>query len=166
MLDRCAFLAACSTAGLARPLFPGVLWGLAADKAKVTADLIDAAAHIADVPIAEDQKQMLLDRLNAQIGDYEAVHKLQNSNAVAPALVFDPVLPGRKLPTTRLSMRISAAPAVHAAGVAKNLEEVAFSTASRNLELQDCIMPCFREIREVSLLAAVRPRLAASTVPL
>src|SRR5208282_1176584 len=135
MLDRRTFLAACSGAGLTSTLFPGVLLGLAADKPKITADLIDAAARIADVPIAEDQKQMLLDGLNAQVGDYEAVHKLQISNSVAPALVFDPVLPGRKLPTARVPMRISAAPAAPAAGVPKNLEDAAFSTARELAEL-------------------------------
>src|SRR5208282_3632123 len=55
--------------------------------------------------------------------------------SVAHALVFDPVLPGRKLPTARAPMRISSAPAVHAAGVPKNLEEVAFSTARELAEL-------------------------------
>src|SRR5208282_784410 len=135
MLNRRHFLATCSGAGLTSTLFPGVLLGLAADKPKITADLIDAAARIAGVPIAEDQKQMLLDGLNSQVGDYEAVHKLQIPNSVAPALVFDPVLPGRKLPTARAPMRISSAPAVHAAGVPKNLEEVAFSTARELAEL-------------------------------
>ncbi len=32
MLNRRSFLAACSTAGLASPLFPGVLWGMAAEQ--------------------------------------------------------------------------------------------------------------------------------------
>jgi Asp-tRNA(Asn)/Glu-tRNA(Gln) amidotransferase A subunit family amidase len=135
MLDRRTFLAACSGAGLASPLFPGVLWGLAADKPKVTAELIDAAARIADVPIAEDQKKMLLDGLNEQVAGYEAIYKLQMANSVAPALVFDPVLPGRKLPTGRQPMRLSAAPAIPAAGVPKNLEEIAFLTARELAEL-------------------------------
>jgi Asp-tRNA(Asn)/Glu-tRNA(Gln) amidotransferase A subunit family amidase len=129
MLDRRAFLAACSGAGLTSTLFPGVLWGMAADKPKITAELIDAAARIADVPIAEEQKKMLLDGMNEQAAGYEAIYKLHIPNSVAPAFVFDPVLPGRKLPTGRLPMRISAAPAVHAAGIPKNLEELAFSTA-------------------------------------
>ncbi len=129
MLDRRSFLAACSGAGLTTTLFPGVLWGMAADTPQITADMIDAAAHVADVPIAEEQKKMLLSALNDQAGRYEAIHKLHIANSVAPALVFDPVLPGRKLPSARLPMRISAAPAIHAAGVPKNLEELAFATA-------------------------------------
>jgi Asp-tRNA(Asn)/Glu-tRNA(Gln) amidotransferase A subunit family amidase len=129
MLDRRAFLAACSGAGLTSTLFPGVLWGLAADKPQITADMIDAAARIADVPIAEDQKKMLLGPLNEQLASDEAIHKLHIANSVAPALVFDPVLPGRKLPSARLLTRISAAPAIHASGAPKNLEELAFATA-------------------------------------
>ena len=135
MFDRRAFLAACSVAGLSSPLFPGVLWAVAADKPKITAELIDAAARIADVPIAEDQKQMLLDGLNEQVAGYAKIAELKMANSVASALVFDPVLPGRKLPAGKLPIRMSAAPAVHASGVPKNLEELAFATARELAEL-------------------------------
>jgi len=135
MLDRRTFLAACSGAGLASTLLPGVLLGLAAEKPKITPELIDAAARIAGVAIAEDQKQMLLDGLNDQLEGYEAIHKLAIPNSVSPALVFDPVLAGRKFSVAGGPMRLSAAPAVHAGAAPKNLEDVAFLTARELAEL-------------------------------
>jgi len=128
MLDRRAFLAACSGAGLTSTLFPGVLWGMATDKPKITAELIDAAARIADVPIAEDQKKMLLDGLNEQVTGYAEIQKLQMLNSVAPALSFDPVLPGRKLPSVAQPMRISPATPFLRTFVPKGIEEVPFQT--------------------------------------
>jgi Asp-tRNA(Asn)/Glu-tRNA(Gln) amidotransferase A subunit family amidase len=132
MLDRRKFLAACSGAGLTSTLFPGVLWSLAAEKNKVTREMIDEAALVADVPIADEQKQILIDGLNEQIAGYTEIFKLHIPNQVAPALVFDPVLPGRKLETVRRPMRLSA---VHADGVPKNLEDAAFYSVRQLAEL-------------------------------
>ena len=135
MLDRRAFLGACSAAGLASPLFPGVLWGLASEKPKLTKDMIDAAARIADVPIADEQKQMLLDGLNDQIPDYESIHKLAMPNSAAPALVFEPLVPEKNMTAMRQPMRLSIAPAIGAAHVPKTLEDVAFYSARELAEL-------------------------------
>ena len=52
MMDRRSFLAACSSFGLTSTLLPGVLWAMAEEKGKVTREMIDNAAKIADVPIA------------------------------------------------------------------------------------------------------------------
>src|SRR5262249_39559543 len=64
MLDRRAFLAVCSRLGLTTTLLPGVLWAMADEKGKVTRAMIDSAAFIADVPIADEYKDMMLDSLN------------------------------------------------------------------------------------------------------
>src|SRR5215471_5363530 len=56
MLDRRAFLAVCSRLGLTTTLLPGALWAMADEKSKVTRDMIDHAAFIADVPIADEYK--------------------------------------------------------------------------------------------------------------
>jgi len=49
--------------GLAGTLLPGVLWAQAQAQgaAKITKEMIDNAASIADVAIADDYKQMMLD---------------------------------------------------------------------------------------------------------
>jgi Asp-tRNA(Asn)/Glu-tRNA(Gln) amidotransferase A subunit family amidase len=66
--------------------------------------------------------------------DYEAIYALKIPNQVAPAVIFDPVLPGMKLPTEKRPMRISAAPSV-STGAPKNLEDVAFYSVRALAEL-------------------------------
>src|SRR6266481_6467044 len=109
MLDRRNFMKTCSGMGLAGTLFPGVLWAQAQTQGakKITKEMIDDAAAIADVPIADDYKEMMLENLNDQFKGYEEIHKLHIPNFVEPALLFDPVLPGMKFETSRKPLRMS-----------------------------------------------------------
>ena len=135
MLDRRRFLAACSGLGLGSTLLPGVLWTLADDKDKVTIEMIDEAAAIADVPLPAEYRQMMVDTLNEHVKNYEEIYKLHIPNSVAPALVFDPVLASTKFETEKRPLRISAAPAIAASGVPKNLEDVCFHSVRDLAEL-------------------------------
>jgi Asp-tRNA(Asn)/Glu-tRNA(Gln) amidotransferase A subunit family amidase len=104
-LDRRSFLAACSSAGVTSALFPGVLYTLAAQgqeasgtdqskPPKITPEMIDAAAVLAGVgPFTAEQKKMMIDGLVDQNGSYKAIRKLKLPNSVAPAYVFQPLLP-------------------------------------------------------------------------
>jgi len=104
-LDRRSFLAACSSAGVTSALFPGVLYTLAAQgqeasgtdqskPPKITPEMIDAAAVLAGVgPFNAEQKKMMIDGLVDQNGSYKAIRKLKLPNSVAPAYVFQPLLP-------------------------------------------------------------------------
>src|SRR2546422_925664 len=136
MLDRRNFMKTCSGMGLAGTLFPGVLWAQAEAQGakKITKEMIDNAAAIADVPIADEYKEMMLESLNDQAKGYEEIYKLHIPNSVDPALVFDPVLPGMKFETERKPMRLSKAPSV-AAEVPKNLEDLAFASVRELAEL-------------------------------
>jgi Asp-tRNA(Asn)/Glu-tRNA(Gln) amidotransferase A subunit family amidase len=135
MLDRRRFLAACSGLGLGSTLLPGVLWTLADDKDKVTIEMIDEAAAIADVPLPAEYRQMMVDALNEHVKGYEEIYKLHIPNNVAPALVFDPVLASTKFETEKRPLRISVAPAIAASGVPKNLEDLCFHSARDLAEL-------------------------------
>ena len=135
MLDRRAFLAVCSRFGLTSTLLPGVLWAMADEKGKVTRQMIDSASFIADVPIADEYKDMMLDSLTDYTKSYDAIYALKIPNQVAPALIFDPVLPGMKLETERRAMKISAAAGVKTGGAPKNLEDVAFASVRELAEL-------------------------------
>jgi len=73
MLDRRAFLAVCSRLGLTSTLLPGVLWAMADQKPKITREMIDSAARIADVPIADEYKDMMLEGLNGYTESFEAI---------------------------------------------------------------------------------------------
>ncbi|HEY2496796.1 MAG TPA: amidase [Candidatus Angelobacter sp.] len=134
MLDRRAFLAACSRLGLTATLLPGVLWALADEKGKVTREMIDSAAAIADVHIADEYKDMMLEDLNSYTEGFDAIYALKIKNDVAPAIIFDPVLPGMKFETQQRPMKISAAPNI-AGAAPRNLEDIAFFSVRQLAEL-------------------------------
>jgi Asp-tRNA(Asn)/Glu-tRNA(Gln) amidotransferase A subunit family amidase len=134
MLDRRAFFAVCSRFGLTATLLPGTLWALADKKEKVTRDMIDNAAFIADVHISDEYKDMMLDSLNNFPQSFDAIYNLHIPNQVAPALVFDPVPAGTKLETRRQQPAFSPAPNLSGAAP-KNLEDVAFCTVRQLAEL-------------------------------
>src|SRR5436305_13473176 len=136
MVDRRNFMRTCSGTGLAGTLFPGVLWAQAQAQGatKITKEMIDNAAAIADVPIADEYKEMMLEDLNDHAKGYEEIYKLKIPNSVDPALLFDPMLPGMKFETERKPMRLSKAPNV-AAGAPKNLEDLAFASVRELAEL-------------------------------
>jgi len=102
-LDRRAFLNACSRAGIASPLLPGILYTLAAQAQesspsakpvappKITPEMLDQAALLAGVgPFTPDQKKLMLGGLNQQRGSYAAIRALKLPNSVAPAYIFHP----------------------------------------------------------------------------
>lgn len=134
MMDRRNFLAVCSKLGLTSTLLPGVLWSMAADKDKVTGEMIDNAAIIADVPIAEPYKQMMLESLNAFTKDYEMIYELKIGNQVAPAIVFDPLPVGMKLQKERPPAKVAVSN-INASGAPKNIEDVAFYSVRQLAEL-------------------------------
>jgi Asp-tRNA(Asn)/Glu-tRNA(Gln) amidotransferase A subunit family amidase len=135
MLERRTFLAVCSRLGLATTLLPGVLWAMAEEKGKVTRQMIDNAAAVADVHIADEYKDMMLEGLNSYTEGFEAIYALHIKNEVAPAVIFDPVLPGMKFETERRPMKISAAPSAAASSAPKNIEDVAFYSVRQLAEL-------------------------------
>jgi Asp-tRNA(Asn)/Glu-tRNA(Gln) amidotransferase A subunit family amidase len=137
MLDRRRFLSACSGLGLGGTLLPGVLWAQAQSQgaAKITKEMIDNAAAIADVPIPEETKEMMLDNLNQRSKSYDAIYALHIPNSVGPCLIFDPVLPGMKFETERRPSRISTPSAIAAPATPKNLEDVAFASVRELAEL-------------------------------
>jgi Asp-tRNA(Asn)/Glu-tRNA(Gln) amidotransferase A subunit family amidase len=137
-LDRRHFLAVCSTAGLAGTLLPGALYTLAAQAEQqstgsakppspITDQMLEAAAALAGVPLAAEQRAMMLDGLNHQRKSYDAIRALHIPNSVAPAFVFDPVPAGLTIETGHRAMRLSKAPAI--AKAPSNLEDLAFLSA-------------------------------------
>jgi Asp-tRNA(Asn)/Glu-tRNA(Gln) amidotransferase A subunit family amidase len=108
-----------------------VLWAQAQAQAakKITKEMIENAAAIADVPISGEYKEMMLENLNDQAKGYEEIYKLHIPNSVDPALIFDPVLPGMKFETERKPMRISTAANSAPGSAPKNLEDSAFASA-------------------------------------
>src|SRR5579871_6669813 len=137
MLERRDFVRKCAGMGFAGTLLPGVLWAQAqaAGAKKVTREMIDSAAAIADVPIADEYKEMMLENLNDQANGYEEIYKLHIPNSGAPALNFDPVVAGVKFETAKRPMKISAMPKSWSASVPKSLDDLAFASVRELAEL-------------------------------
>lgn len=133
--DRRTFLAACSRLGLAGTLFPGVLWAMAeGEPKKITVDMISQAAVIADVPIPDEDRDMMLLTLQEAAKGYDDIYNLHMDNSVQPAMVFDPRIgTNMKSETERRPMVMS--PALPGRGVPKNLEDIAFSSVRELAEL-------------------------------
>ena len=134
MLHRRRFMMTCPAMGLAGTLFPGVLWAQAQTEGakKITKEMIDNAAAIADVPISDEFKEVMLSDLNEQAKGYDEIYKLHIPNSVAPAMLFDPVLPGMTFETVRKPLRMSKAPNV---AVSNNTEDLAFASVRELAEL-------------------------------
>jgi Asp-tRNA(Asn)/Glu-tRNA(Gln) amidotransferase A subunit family amidase len=134
MWNRRHFVAVCAGVGLGGTVLPGVLLTLAQEQPRVTKDMIDAAANIADVTIPDEYKDAMLQGLNNVEQGYEAVYNLHMTNGVQPAILFDPLPMGAKVSTAKAEMVISSAPAV-ATRAPKNIEDCAFMTVRQLAEL-------------------------------
>jgi Asp-tRNA(Asn)/Glu-tRNA(Gln) amidotransferase A subunit family amidase len=161
-LDRREFLNVTGHFGLASTLFPGILYTLATQAApeahaqnsseeskspelpKITSEMIDQAAALAGIAIANEYKAAMLDGLNQQREGYEAIRKLHLPNSVPPAFVFNPLPPAATLNTEREKPIYSKAPAALTAP--SNLEDLAFESA---MTLADLIRR--RKISSVAL---------------
>jgi Asp-tRNA(Asn)/Glu-tRNA(Gln) amidotransferase A subunit family amidase len=148
-MDRRRFLEVTSASGCGA-LFPGVLWALAQPPAlpgvppsqapstsepappRVTRDMIDAAAAIAGVVIADDVREAMIRGLTDNLESYEQIHALALPNEVPPVLVFDPVPAGMSFEPERRPFRASQPPAVQRPA---DLAAVAFWPVTQLAEL-------------------------------
>jgi Asp-tRNA(Asn)/Glu-tRNA(Gln) amidotransferase A subunit family amidase len=168
-LDRRGFLAACSRAGIASPLLPGILYTLAAqaqesaptakpaELAKITPEMLDQARLLAGVgPFTAEQKKMMLDGLNDQRGGYEQIRALKIPNSISPAFVFHPQPAAAAAATRRVAEKQAATAwkpdaSVHAPS---HIEDLAFATIN---ELASLLLA--RQITSVALTKMYLARL-------
>jgi len=76
MLERRNFVRSAQGWDLRGTLLPGVLWAQAqaASAKKITKEMIEGAATIADVPLSDEYKEMMLENLNDQASGYEEIY--------------------------------------------------------------------------------------------
>ncbi|HSM59284.1 MAG TPA: amidase [Longimicrobiales bacterium] len=131
-LDRRGFMAWASGAGLAGTLLPGVLWAKLQEAGVVTRELLADAEKVAGLEFTDDEREMMLRGLDGNLRAYAALREVDIPNGVAPAEVFDPMLPGWSLPTDARPFRMT-----RESGVERptTLEEVAFWPVTRLSEL-------------------------------
>jgi Asp-tRNA(Asn)/Glu-tRNA(Gln) amidotransferase A subunit family amidase len=103
--NRRRFIECFSATGLA--LMPGALMAVAQDSPRITREMLDAAAKIAGVVFTRDEQLAILTRLNSGDGPLPGFDVLRRADLgdTQPAFVFNPVLPGKTIPTERLPLR-------------------------------------------------------------
>lgn len=92
-LDRRGFMAYFSALGLGGTLFPGVLWARA-QQVEITREIVAEAEKVAGLEFTDEEREMMLRGLNGNLQAYEALRAQSIPNDVAPAVHFDPQLPG------------------------------------------------------------------------
>ena len=166
-LNRRTFLNACTRAGIASPLLPGILYTLAAQAqgsssgakaaklATINAAMIDQAAELAGVgPFSAAQKQMMLDGLNDQRDGFAEIRALNLASDVPPAYVFHPgkaAVGDEKKAGCHVEVQepaIAIDPAVGLATAPARIEDLAFATVHQ-------IAPLLQS-RQITSLALTR----------
>jgi Asp-tRNA(Asn)/Glu-tRNA(Gln) amidotransferase A subunit family amidase len=97
IVDRRHFMGYFAGIGLSSTLFPGVLWAKLAAGADITVDTIASAEEVAGIHFDATERELMLDGLKQQEQRIEALHKVVLPNSVSPAIVFDPLPPGKKI---------------------------------------------------------------------
>ncbi len=135
--DRRAFMAYFSSIGLGSTLMPGVLWGQLQTQAtqgpEITPEMIASAEQIAGLHFSDEERAAMVRNLTAMRGNIQQLHALPLDQSVLPAIIFDPVPPGKELAkktkmlTVRAKVPVMARPG--------SLEELAYATVSQLSEL-------------------------------
>lgn len=133
-MNRRGFVTGALKAGAAASVFPLLLSEIAnaAEINAISKADISAAAMLAGVSFSEAQQEMLLEDVQSRLKSYSSIHDLNIPNSVAPALDFNPVLPGMTFETARHPMRLSKAGDVE---TPKNLDDAAFYSVRQLAEL-------------------------------
>src|SRR5262245_37226630 len=106
-LNRRRFLESCAAAGLGSTLLPGALAAVAQDADTNTIDMLQPAQRMAGVSFTSDEQRRLLEKLSGARGYAAGFARLRAAHLgdTQPAIVFNPVLPGKTVPRERRPLR-------------------------------------------------------------
>src|SRR5688572_9498725 len=101
-LNRRRFLECFPAAG-AFALLPGALAAVAQDAPRVTLEMLEAAQRIAGIAFTRAEQEAILARLNSNAGPLPGFAALREADlqSTQPAIVFNPLPPGMRLPVER-----------------------------------------------------------------
>jgi Asp-tRNA(Asn)/Glu-tRNA(Gln) amidotransferase A subunit family amidase len=134
--DRRAFMAYFGSIGLGSTLMPGVLWGQLQQQQQgpeITTAMIASAEQISGLSFSEEERTAMVRSLASMRGAIEQLHKEPLDQSILPAIVFDPVPPGKelakksKLMTARSKVPVMARPG--------SLDELAYATVTQLSEM-------------------------------
>src|SRR6185437_16060679 len=98
--DRRTFMAYFTSIGLGSTLLPGVLRAQLRQQQQpeITKETVAAAEEISDLQFTDEQREAIAEGLRALPSEIEQLHREPIDMSVFPAIVFEPVPPGEKLP--------------------------------------------------------------------
>ena len=131
--DRRQFMTYFAGIGLGSTLLPGVLWAEASKGLEITPATIAAAEELAGLTFDETERAMMVDGLKLNQSRIAALHKVEIPNSLSPALVFDPLPPGKSPP--REAKRAMVRSRVVARAVPSDPDELAFLPVTELSEL-------------------------------
>jgi Asp-tRNA(Asn)/Glu-tRNA(Gln) amidotransferase A subunit family amidase len=120
--------------GLGTSLFPGVLWAKISAGADITIATIASAEEIAGIQFDDTERAMMLDGIKQQEQRIELLHKSLLPNSVAPAIVFNPLPPGKSAPREERRPMVRA-PHKTLPRIGAKLEDLAFLPVTQLSEL-------------------------------
>jgi Asp-tRNA(Asn)/Glu-tRNA(Gln) amidotransferase A subunit family amidase len=131
--DRRAFLGYFSSIGLGSTLLPGVLWAQAQQGPEITKEMIASAEELAGLKFSDEERTAIARGLQQTRNSINALHQVPIDMSVPPALVFEPVPPGEKLPAkTKAPTVRSRVPVMARPG---SVDELAYSPVTQLSEL-------------------------------
>ena len=108
--NRRRFLEYFSSVGLGATLLPGALLAVAQDAPEITLGMVDEAARVAGLslpPEAEKRIAESLSRKGGLLANYQTLREMKLGNDTPSAVVFNPLLPGMRLPADRKTFKWS-----------------------------------------------------------
>jgi len=126
-----------SSIGLGSTLLPGALFaqfqGQQQQGPEITKEMIAAAEEIAGLHFADDERQQMIRGLQQARANIQQLHKEPLDQSMLPAIVFDPVPPGKELPKkTKQTATRSKVPVMARPG---SVEELAYAPLTQLSEL-------------------------------
>jgi hypothetical protein len=109
-LDRRAFVNYFTGIGLGSTLFPGALWAQIQQQQqpdRINKEMIKQAEALAGLEFTDAERDAIVRGVNSNARNYAQLRAIDLPNAVLPAVQFDPVLPGMRLPIERRTPRFS-----------------------------------------------------------
>jgi Asp-tRNA(Asn)/Glu-tRNA(Gln) amidotransferase A subunit family amidase len=108
-LDRRTFFALCTASGFGGTVMPGLLWnrlqaqapppvpnqGPQQAPARITIEMVIGAEQVAGLQFSGAERDMMLQNLNSALQSLDQIRAVPLPNPVTPALIFQPLLPGR-----------------------------------------------------------------------
>jgi Asp-tRNA(Asn)/Glu-tRNA(Gln) amidotransferase A subunit family amidase len=133
--DRRDFIAYFGSVGLGSTLLPGVLWAQVQQQqgSEITKEMIAAAEEISGLKFSDDERTAMVRNLQQMRGTLQQLHKEPLDQSILPAIVFDPVPPGKELAKkTKMLMARSKVPLMSRPG---SIEELAYAPVTQLSDL-------------------------------